>query len=188
MIAEILQSDRLMLGICNGFQVLLQSGILPGGVDSGSLDTPPQSTLTWNDNRRYTARWVDLTVPTTPCVFLRDIEQLELPIAHAEGRIVVRNPEILAEWRQHGQIAMKYGTRENRATATPDCRSLAPANPNGSAGDVAGISDPTGRVLGLMPHPERFIDATQHPQWTRRQDHGEGDGLRLFRNAVEYFA
>jgi phosphoribosylformylglycinamidine synthase len=187
-IAEILQSDRLMLGICNGFQVLLQAGILPGGADSGWTDTPPQVTLTWNDNGRYTVRWVELSVPATPCVFLRDMERIELPVAHAEGRIAVRNPGILADWRQRGQIAMQYGTAAKREAVSPECRSPAAANPNGSAGDVAGISDPTGRVLGLMPHPERFIDATQHPQWTRRRLQGDGEGLRLFRNAVEYFA
>jgi phosphoribosylformylglycinamidine synthase len=116
------------------------------------------------------------------------MERIELPIAHAEGRIAVRDPENLVDWRQRGQIAMLYGIPEKQPAARTDCRSPAPANPNGSAGNVAGISDATGRVLGLMPHPERFIDATQHPQWTRRRLHGDGEGLRLFRNAVEYFA
>src|SRR6185436_19244308 len=96
-----------------------------------------------------------------------------LPIAHAEGKVVARNEDIVNEWRKRGQIALCYQHDDN---------------PNGSTADIAGLADPTGRVLGLMPHPERNMYATQHPHWTRRpQDSDEGDGMKVFRNAVEYF-
>ncbi len=189
-IREFLQSDKLALGICNGFQVLMQSGILPGP----SLNAPPaaseaDATLTWNDNGRYTARWVDLTVPSTKNVFLRGIEKIELPIAHAEGRIAVRQPDVIDRWQETGQLALQYGSSDARTPRSTSRDTLPyPANPNGSTANIAGLSDATGRVLGLMPHPERFIDATQHPQWTRRRLTGDGDGLKLFRNSIDYFA
>ncbi len=200
-VGEFLQADKLALGICNGFQVLLKAGILPGTKkDSGSRDAgspatgktsspEPQVTLTWNDNGRYTARWVELAVSSPHSVFLRGIERIELPIAHAEGRVAVRDAGLIDQWRESGQLALQYASPCNTNTASgAACGSRFPANPNGSVADLAGLSDATGRVLGLMPHPERFIDATQHPQWTRRRMSGDGDGLRLFRNAVDYFA
>ncbi len=173
---EFLQADKLALGICNGFQVLMRAGILPGG----SANWPPrdgeqpEATLTWNDSGRYSARWVRLTASGSPCVFLKGIDDIELPVAHAEGKIVVRSDSVLSGWRDRRQIALCYRPEDN---------------PNGSTADIAALCDPTGRVLGLMPHPERHIHATQHPQWTRRQiDLEEGAGMKIFRNAVEYFA
>jgi len=194
-IGMFLEADRLALGICNGFQVLLKSGILPGG----GADWPPErgesaATLTWNDNGKYTALWVRLRVCSEENVFLRGIDEIELPIAHAEGRVAVRNESVLADWRECGLIALCYRSRseegqESRGIReTPSALLPFPDNPNGSIGNIAGLSDPTGRVLGLMPHPERFIHATQHPHWTRRQSSGKGDGLKLFRNAVNYFS
>ncbi len=172
---EFLQADKLVLGICNGFQVLMKSGILPGGAEHWPPrdGDQPEATLTWNDNGRYTARWVKLTTKHSSSVFLKGIDAIELPIAHAEGKVVVRNDSVLAGWRDRRQIALYY---------QPD------DNPNGSTADIAGLADPTGRVLGLMPHPERNMYATQHPHWTRRAiDSDEGEGMKLFRNAVEYF-
>lgn len=174
-VQEFLSADKLVLGICNGFQVLLKARILPGGAGEWPPPaTTPAATLTWNDNGRYTARWVRLTVGNTRCVFLRGLSSIELPMAHAEGKIAVRDNSVLPRWEQSGQIALCYEPQDN---------------PNGSAGNVAGLCDPSGRVLGMMPHPERYVHATQHPRWTRRAEPGdEGPGLRLFRNAVEYFA
>ena len=199
-IGEFLQADKLILGICNGFQVLLKSGILPGGATSWpeQHDQEPGSTLTWNDNGKYTAVWVHLEVPggssesTQANVFLRGIDRIELPVAHAEGRIVVRDPSVLADWQKRGQIAIRY-CRPDSAAQTEPADSFesvlpAPMNPNGSVANIAGLGDPSGRILGLMPHPERFIHATQHPQWTRRQLSGDGAGRSIFRNGVEYFA
>ncbi|MEX0716940.1 MAG: phosphoribosylformylglycinamidine synthase subunit PurQ [Planctomycetaceae bacterium] len=307
-VGRFLQADKLVLGICNGFQVLLKSGILPGGGASWPPGDPLPATLTWNLNGRYTAVWVRLAIESGNNPFLRGLEDIELPVAHAEGRIAVSSPRVLADWESRGQIVMRYkarfkprgkydqptpaftfddfrkqlrlvrqmqpmqeiikmipGMAENVAAMDPEkdlqrvetmidamtpeerdhpetihataCARIAsasrtapsdvekllqnframqgmlqsmskvgllnrmggrdhappenllpfPDNPNGSIANVAGLSDPSGRVLGLMPHPERFLHATQHPQWTRKKLTGEGTGMRIFRNAVEYF-
>ena len=192
---EFLTADKLVLGICNGFQTLLKSGILHNGAAgiSADSDAEPEATLTWNDNGRYTSLWVNLANLSDNNVFLRGIDQIEMPLAHAEGRLVVRDPAILETWKKNGQAALCYCSpqAETNSKDNPD-RWLTekleyPVNPNGSFANIAGLGDATGRVLGLMPHPERFIHATQHPEWTRRKLRGEGDGLKLFRNAVEYF-
>jgi phosphoribosylformylglycinamidine synthase len=175
-IRQFLEADKLVLGICNGFQVLMKSGILPGGGDNWppAAGAAPSATLTWNDNGRYTTRWVRLKSSGSECVFLKGIDAIELPMAHAEGKIVVRDESVLAGWRDRRQIALCYHPEDN---------------PNGSTADIAGLCDPSGRVLGLMPHPERHLHVTQHPQWTRREvDAEEGAGMQIFRNAVEYFA
>lgn len=175
-IREFLAGDKLALGICNGFQVLTKAGVLPGGAESWPPreSEPPEATLTWNDNGRYTARWVRLVTAGSASVFLKGIRDIELPIAHAEGKIMVRDDSVLTRWRERRQIALCYRPEDN---------------PNGSTGDIAGLSDPSGRVLGLMPHPERHIFGTQHPQWTRREAvPEEGAGMQIFRNAIGYFA
>lgn len=195
-VGDFLTADKLVLGICNGFQVLLKSGILPGG----PAGWPPResgqapATLTWNDNGKYTALWVRLAGGMSDNVFLRGIDEIELPIAHAEGRLVVRDESVVDHWRRNGQVACRYTKRHKGVSGSSSGGDVLaeelqwPDNPNGSFADIAGLSDPTGRILGLMPHPERFIHATQHPQWTRQRLSGEGAGLKLFRNAVEYFA
>lgn len=189
-IGRFLAADKLMLGICNGFQVLLKAGILPGGTSEWPPpeERTPDATLTWNDNGKYTAVWVSLGVEAPKNVFLRGIETIELPVAHAEGRIVVREPSIIDAWRKNGQVTLCYRSRNgDRPSNGPNAVLPFPANPNGSTANIAGLGDPSGRVLGLMPHPERFIHATQHPQWTRRRLTGSGEGLKIFRNGVEYF-
>jgi phosphoribosylformylglycinamidine synthase len=185
--AEFLQQDKLALGICNGFQVLLKAGLLPGGdgIQNPGGASSPAATLTWNDNGKYTALWVHVKAASPQSIFLRGIDELDLPVAHAEGRVVLRDGATLARLREQQQIALQYtaGDHQNGTTDTLPY----PANPNGSTANIAGLCDATGRVLGLMPHPERFLHATQHPQWTRLGLRGDGDGLKLFRNAVEYF-
>ena len=193
-IGEFLVADKLVLGICNGFQVLMRAGLLPGGAETW----PPKSaadreaTLTWNTNGRYTAVWVQLQTLATQNVFLRGIEQLELPVAHAEGQLLPTSPDAVTRWQQNGQIALCYRQRDISAGLLSPEDAIGtpleyPDNPNGSTGNIAGLSDRSGRVLGLMPHPERFLHATQHPQWTRRGLRGEGTGMQIFRNAVDYF-
>jgi phosphoribosylformylglycinamidine synthase len=168
--------DHLVLGICNGFQVLIQTGLLLPG------DGPtPLATLTDNDSARFEDRWAPLKVVGDKSVFLKGIEQMYLPVAHAEGKFVARDAETLASLEASGQLVLRY----RRQDGEPGPAEY-PDNPNGSQADVAGLCDATGRVLGLMPHPERYIDPTQHPHWTRLPTH-EGDGLQLFRNAVAYF-
>jgi phosphoribosylformylglycinamidine synthase len=123
------------------------------------------------------------------CVFLKGIDEIELPIAHAEGRLVVDDPALIDLWRETGQLALIYRDPREAGEAGGNASQLPyPVNPNGSTANIAGLCDPSGRVLGLMPHPERFQFATQHPQWTRQsQPSSEGAGLKVFRNAIEYF-
>jgi phosphoribosylformylglycinamidine synthase len=192
-IGRFVQADKLVLGICNGFQVLLKAGILPGGAATWppAADRQPDATLTWNDNGKYTAVWVRLGAESPQSVFLRGITAIELPVAHAEGRIVARDPGVIESWRTNGQITLCYRPQDDRhpseAVADRNAVLRFPDNPNGSTANIAGLGDPSGRILGLMPHPERFIHATQHPQWTRRQLTGPGEGIRIFQNAIEYF-
>ena len=171
-------SGKLILGICNGFQVLLKSGVLLVEGPEG-----PQATLTWNDSGRFEDRWVRLRFRRERSVFLAGIDQMELPVAHAEGKFVARDERVLGGLDAEGQLVARYRSWRGdprQPVAYPD-------NPNGSQADVAAVSDTTGRVLGMMPHPERFLESTQHPCWTRRQQGEAGDGLRLFQNAVNYF-
>jgi phosphoribosylformylglycinamidine synthase len=114
------------------------------------------------------------------CPFLKDYDQFDLPVAHGEGNFICREPWILKGLEQAGQVVLRYVNQDRRPGPYP-------VNPNGSQGNVAGLCDATGRVLGLMPHPERHVLPNQHPRWTRRGLAAEGDGLRLFRNAVEFF-
>jgi len=161
-------AEKLILGVCNGFQALLKAGVLiPPDEDDG-----PLATLAHNDPPGFQDRWIRLKATPGNCPFLKDVEQMLVPIAHGEGRFVCQKEWILKGLEQSGQIVLRYDG----------------LNPNGSQGDVAGICDATGRVLGLMPHPERHVLPTQHPQWTRMGLAEEGDGMKLFRNAVEYFA
>lgn len=167
---------KLVLGICNGFQVLMNTGLLDVDDDDG-----PAATLTRNDRGRFEARWVRLSSLPSECVFLAGVEHMELPVAHAEGKFVFRDDDSRAWLENAGRLVLRYEAHGHVGGIAPY-----PANPNGSEADVAGICDSTGRVLGLMPHPERFVDPTQHPQWTRREEQ-TADGLRVFENAVRYF-
>lgn len=185
-IERFLQRDTLVLGICNGFQVLLKAGLLPGGTTGSRESEPRSATLTWNENGKYTALWVRLKNTSPRNIFLRGIDEIELPIAHAEGRFVLRDPAELASLQTAGHIALSYVRRDG--TEINGTELAYPDNPNGSLGNVAALSDATGRVLGLMPHPERWIDATQHPRWTRGDQATEGEGMTIFRNAIEYFS
>jgi phosphoribosylformylglycinamidine synthase subunit PurQ / glutaminase len=166
----------LVLGICNGFQVLVRAGLLPGPVSRG------RATLARNESARFEARWVRLATHPGLCPFISSDSGalIELPVAHGEGRFVLRPPNELEDLDRAGQIVLKYADGEGRPTeAYPD-------NPNGSAAAAAGICDPTGRIFGLMPHPERFVEPWHHPRWTRRAGRlGEsGDGLTIFTDAV----
>lgn len=172
------EEGKLILGICNGFQVLIKSGLLLESDGDG-----PQATLTWNDSGKYEDRWVRLGVRGEKSVFLRGIEEVYLPVAHAEGKFVARDAATLKQLCDGGQLALCY----RRLDGTGGSPVPYPENPNGSTLDTAGVCDTTGRVLGLMPHPERYIDRTQHPRWTRGEGHQPGDGLAIFVNAVEYF-
>jgi len=170
---EFVKAGKLVLGICNGFQILVKAGLLPDPFDSDSS----QLTLANNDSGKFEDRWIHLKVSSTKSEFLKMEEVIELPIAHGEGKFLPRDTDAMRRWEQGGQLVLRYVDPEGRDAGYP-------WNPNGSAGAVAGICDPTGRVLGLMPLPERFQDAVNHPQWTRRNV--KPDGLKFFQNAREY--
>ncbi len=171
-----LADGKLIIGICNGFQVLVKTGLLPGL----SLWTQ-QATLTFNDSHRFEDRWTYLDVPPNKSVVLNGGERLFLPVAHAEGKFVVEDPEVLEQLRENGQVVCRYTGPEGEH---PDY----PWNPNGSMDDIAGICDPTGRIVGMMPHPERHCLPLQDPRWPREGLSEEGEGLRVFRRAVEFAA
>jgi len=164
----------LIIGICNGFQVLVKAGFLPG-IRRGKVE----ATLTFNDSARFEDRWVYLKAESTRCAFVRPGEDMYLPVAHAEGKFVT-DARVLAELEAKGLVVFRYTDAGGRRGAGY------PWNPNGSMADIAGICDPTGRVFGLMPHPERHVEPTQHPRWTREGLKAEGDGARVFRNAVSF--
>ncbi|MFQ5590526.1 MAG: phosphoribosylformylglycinamidine synthase subunit PurQ [Phycisphaerae bacterium] len=256
-----------ILGICNGFQVLVKAGLLPGC----EVDTRPghardasarQVTVTFNDSAKFEARWVCLRICAEHCVYLttnpgrtrggggmdpgdpelrrgttdggspadslypsdrervpavfphgegeRPVHEpsdcplgsdprglvahsesdeantdssrfLEMPVEHAEGKVVTASDEVTRRLDVSGCVALRYVDAQGRYDRYP-------ANPNGSVGGIAGLCDPTGRILGLMPHPDRHFDRMHHPQWTRRSPVGPPDGLKLFQNAVRYWS
>jgi phosphoribosylformylglycinamidine synthase I len=196
---QFIDEGRLVLGICNGFQALVRAGLLPG-MRSWSLDALqiPVSSLTNNASAQFECRWVTLSAQPGPCIFTRGIDHhIELPVAHGEGQFVLAEPALLSALQDHGQVALVYTINAwqiSPSSVTPQFSIFAqdssqpvpyPDNPNGSVGDVAGICNAQGNVFGLMPHPERYVHALQHPQ---RQDiqEGQGDGLLIFKNAFEY--
>jgi phosphoribosylformylglycinamidine synthase len=171
---DFVESGRLIIGICNGFQVLVKAGLLPA-----LNDRKVQATLTGNDSGRFEDRWVYLKAEDSPCVFVKPGEDVYLPVAHGEGKFTA-SADVLDALNKQKQIVFRYCGADGALGAGY------PSNPNGSVQDIAGICDPTGRVFGLMPHPERHVEPTHHPRWTREGLQREGAGLRVFRNAVEF--
>jgi len=187
MLARFVEEDNLVLGICNGFQVLMNLGLLPA-ID-GSYGTP-QAALDHNRTARYECRWVSLKVQSSKSPFLSGIDDLRMPVAHGEGRFVCPD-STLRKLSDGGQVALRY---TNADGSPADGRF--PANPNGSLDDIAAITDPTGRVLGMMPHPERAVHFTNLDDWPLRKERlrregktvpEHGPGLAFFTNAVRYF-
>lgn len=172
-----LDAGKLILGICNGFQLLVKLGILPA-MDGAYFER--QVSLGHNGSARYEDRWVSLRVNGhSPCVFTRGLDMLTMPVRHGEGKIVTLDAATLDTLAARQHIALQYAD-----PVTKEVTLEYPANPNASPLGIAGLTDPTGRVLGLMPHPEAFHHVTNHPGWTR----GEVDppGTMLFVNAVRY--
>lgn len=171
-------AGNLILGICNGFQVLVKTGLLVLPDEEG-----PLVSLTRNTSGRYEDRWIHLKANPGNCPFLAAIDRLYLPMAHGEGRFVPRKDWILQGLEQSGQVVLRYANQAGEPATENDREN----NPNGSKGAVAGLCDPTGQVLGLMPHPERHVLPTHHPRWTREGLAEAPDGLQIFRNAVATF-
>jgi phosphoribosylformylglycinamidine synthase I len=175
-VQKFIEAGKLVLGICNGFQVLVKAGILPGNGQTGGQDTV---TITYNDSNKFEDRWVYLSPQTEKCIFIEPGRQIYLPIAHAEGKVVTKDEAALETLKSEGYVAFKYVDEKGQEGPYP-------VNPNGSVDSIAGLTDTTGRVLGLMPHPERHVRPTQHPHWTRLKDRTDGDGMTIFNNAVKY--
>jgi len=227
-----IRDGKLILGVCNGFQLLVKLGLLPGG--DGDCQTQT-ATLTHNDSGRFEDRWVQLTVnPASPCIFTRGLTHLYLPVRHGEGKFIPRDEAIRARLHREGHVVLQYGTppgetasavfageayisdaaagrirgtsdiavgannagstafaaaSNNFAPGTPGASSPTmtyPDNPNGAVDAIAGICNATGRIFGLMPHPEAFLHRTNHPRWTREALPDAGQGLALFQNAVAF--
>ena len=165
-----------MIGICNGFQVLVKLGLLPGTEPASFTQT---CTLTYNDSGRFENRWCHLkTDANVSSIWLKGISQIYLPVRHGEGKFIPGSPELLKELEANGQTCLRYCNADGSAPEG------FPANPNGSTGHIAGLVSRDGLVFGLMPHPEAHVLPTQHPQWQREGLKPEGDGLAIFRNAV----
>ena len=171
-IRKFVDAGKLVLGICNGFQVLVKTGILPG--IRGHGDQPV--TLASNDSGRFECRWVYLKInEKSPCIFTRGMHGMYIPVAHGEGKLVAE-PGVAEKLN----VVVQYADENGDTTAGY------PYNPNGSIRNIAGICDDSGRIFALMPHPERFIRWTQHPRWTREKPRKTGDGLQVFINAVAW--
>jgi phosphoribosylformylglycinamidine synthase len=178
---EFVERGNLILGICNGAQVGVKYP-LPG-LDKNSQQI---ATLTYNDSGRFGDRWIYLQNMSDKCVFTQGIDIIELPVAHGEGKFYVRDRKILQDFYANDQVVFKYVDENGKAA-----NGRYPINPNGSMDDIAGICDITGRIFIMMPHPERYLKPQMHPRWKRQQVEGrlpkKGQGLQIFRNAVNYF-
>ncbi len=169
-----------ILGVCNGFQILVKLGILPG------FEKKAEASLIRNEKGRFESRWIHQKVVSSRCIFTSGLTDLYLPVRHGEGNFIMPEPEKL--WSE-GHVVLQYASKDGEiAQGYPD-------NPNGSLGSIAGICDKTGRVLGMMPHPEAALFFTQIPEWTREKEKlkmqkeplpAYGPGLALFKNAVDY--
>ena len=177
-IRRFIREGKLIVGICNGFQVLVKSGLLPG-----NNDLTQEASLIINDSGKFEDRWVYLKnqkskIKNQKCVWTKNLpEIIYLPVAHGEGKFITKDKSALERLKENGQVVFQYCDGKGKLADYP-------CNPNGSVDNIAGICDETGRILGLMPHPERHLGVSQHPRWSRTRE--EGDGLAIFRNGVEY--
>ncbi len=178
-VAKFMKDKKLIIGICNGFQILVKAGILPGPFEVGAK-TIQTATLFNNDSGKFEDRWVHLKT-SGECVWTQGLAKtIFVPVAHGEGKFIPASKKVLDGLKVKGQIVFSYVAADGSKPVYPD-------NPNGSTEDIAGLTDPTGRILGLMPHPERHFLATQHPFWTRLKKKSRfGDGAKVFQNGVDY--
>jgi len=180
-IKKFIREGKLIIGICNGFQVLVRSGLLPG-----SENLKQEVSLTINDSAKFEDRWVYLNSEfrsqksEVKCIWVKDLpEVIYLPVAHGEGKFIAQDKTVMERMEKNSQIVFQYSDKEGNLSGYP-------YNPNGSENNIAGICDVTGRILGLMPHPERHIEFSQHPRWTTQKSSEEGGGFLIFKNGVEY--
>ncbi len=176
-IRDFIDRGMIILGVCNGFQALVKTGLLPGN-PMGKR----RVSLSFNDSAKFEDRWVRLAVDLqSPCIFTRGLDRLFLPVRHGEGKFVCDNNGTLEEINNGHLAALKYADESYAPTMEY------PANPNGAVDAIAGICDATGRIFGLMPHPEAFNHPANHPAWTRLKElPKKGEGMAIFENAVEF--
>ncbi len=174
-----------VIGICNGFQVLVKMGLLPGDEEISLTQT---ASLALNDSGHYEDRWVTLEFDSdSPCIWTRGLTRMRVPVRHGEGKFVAGRRELLDEWAIRGQLAVRYVDPETDHPSASDDPLPYPLSPNQSWRNIAGVCDPSGLVFGLMPHPEANHSTWLGATWTREEiEHGKGEGLAIFRNAVEH--
>lgn len=186
-ILDFIEKDKLVIGICNGFQVLVNLGLLPA---VNGTYVQKEAALIHNENNRFECRWVDLSIDTSKCVFTKGLKDLHIPIAHGEGKFYA-DRDVLKKLNENGQVVFRYTKDGKKADGE------FPYNPNGSVEDIAGVCDQSGKILGLMPHPERAIFWSSHPDYQQIKEEmirkGEplpeiyDPALKIFKNAVKYF-
>ncbi|HNZ26261.1 MAG TPA: phosphoribosylformylglycinamidine synthase I [Spirochaetota bacterium] len=171
-----IESDNLIIGICNGFQIITKLGLVPNAADKFEQT----ASLIGNDSGHFENRWVWVKNLNKNSIWLKDIDKLYLPVRHGEGKFIVKNDNILKDIQNNGQIALQY--------FNPDSdKAEYPFNPNGSVLDIAGITNKKGNVFGLMPHPEAYIFLQNNPNWSENIDNSGFTGLKIFQNGVDYF-
>lgn len=174
-----IDGGKLILGVCNGFQLMVKLGILPA-VDGEYFRQTV--TLTFNDSGRFEDRWVWISInEKSPCVFTRGLKKVYLPVRHGEGKFMARSAAILKRLHRQQQVVARYCTQDSDGPAM-----TYPDNPNGAVDAIAGICNETGRLYGMMPHPDAYTHRTNHPRWTREELPEEGMGLAFFKNAVQF--
>lgn len=186
-ILKFAQADKLIIGICNGFQMITNLGLVPAiNGDYGIR----QSALMHNNTARYQCRWVWLKTTSEKCVWTKGVETLHATVAHGEGNFYAE-PEVMEKIKAQDQIAFKYINEDGSAA-----NGKFPINPNGAMEDIAALCDPSGRIMGIMPHPERFFSFTNEDGWELKKEKllraglplpEEGDGLKIFKNGIRYF-
>ena len=192
-LSNFIQAGKPIIGICNGFQVLVKTGLLPGP-DANEPDFIQRASLTLNDSGRYEDRWVTLEFnQNSNCIWTKGMTKIDCPVRHGEGKYVMPDKKSLTQLSQNNQIVVRYIDPDNQANSNPDDVLPFPQSPNGSMMNIAGISDKTGLVFGLMPHPEAIYAQWLHPDYSRggapesnSEISWEGQGLQIFRNAVDY--
>jgi phosphoribosylformylglycinamidine synthase I len=176
---DFIEEGKIVIGLCNGFQVLVKMGLLP----NLSKDWEQEVSLIHNDSGKFEDRWVKTKIHSqSACIWTEGITTLDLPVRHGEGKFITKSKDVLHNLKEKNLITLKYTHKENGVESTPVPY---PDNPNGSEADTAGICDETGRIFGLMPHPEAFIFPHHHPGWKRKEIE-KGWGLSIFENGVEY--
>jgi len=175
-----IKEGKLILGVCNGFQLMVKLGLLPNLEEKDYRHQ--EVTLTFNDSGRFEDRWVYLKVnPESPSLFTKGMKGAYLPVRHGEGKFIPRDGSLQKKLKRKKLITLQYSDEAYREPVMDY-----PLNPNGSLDAVAGICDETGRIMGMMPHPEAYLHRTNHPRWTREKLPEEGMGLAFFVNAVQY--